>query len=617
MSEQHDQAERERLRTRIKARRADRARSEWGTVEMSGSAAEGALRSAGAAPEYVHGYGGWTATVGPVATNATAPAADVPPAAEPAAESVPATAAEAPAVDPAPAAEAATAEPVRKPKLGDRLKSRLRPHREGVEEPAETAPRQSPAEGTGGDAPELAAARERLRRRAEAGSREAEAGDGAEAATTTSEAAPPAAAEPAPAEEAAAPSEPVAPPAPDPKLPVPPRARMNDRAGNSARGKGGRFASGTDEPDDDTQPGARNRRSQRIGGGGTVMIGDALYPLLDWSMGGIAISPGRQDIVAGERRRLEVELDMRDYAVSLDMEGEAVTVTADRIGFRFVDPTDRQKQVLRALTNAAVQGRSFAPPLNPGHGVPVIDNEGRDARRTVPPRRRLSPLAALMSLPFNAAVIALVAGAAIFALPDKGGSSSQSVGSVAAGPIRAEHAAVAVERQALTANATGVVLEWGYSPGESVSEGDALVSVMLGTGGESRAVVESPCDCNLARILVEAGDRVVEGDVIALLYPRDAEGHVQAMFPFGTAPNPGDSVSVALPYSGDRFEGVVDKVGRLDDPQDYIGLPTAIIAGDRTAVFARIKTSPPVPAALAGDPAVVTVGAMDTRPPEV
>ena len=51
----------------------------------------------------------------------------------------------------------------------------------------------------------------------------------------------------------------------------------------------------------------------------------------------------------------------------------------------------------------------------------------------------------------------------------------------------------------------------------------------------------------------------------------------------------------------------MDRVGQLDDPQDYIGLPSAIIENGEGAVFARITTTPAVPAALAGDPAIVTL----------
>ena len=69
----------------------------------------------------------------------------------------------------------------------------------------------------------------------------------------------------------------------------------------------------------------------------------------------------------------------------------------------------------------------------------------------------------------------------------------------------------------------------------------------------------------------------------------------------------GAEVSVDLPYSGESYKGVVERVGRLDDPQDYIGLPSAIVRGDTGAVFARIKTPPAMPAALAGDPAIVTI----------
>ncbi|WMS43688.1 hypothetical protein RDV64_04615 [Acuticoccus sp. MNP-M23] len=596
MSEEPGQTGNAKLRERIRDRRAGRARAPWGQVETAASA--------GAAPDtaYDHGYGGWTATVGGIG--------DAPRTVTPAADAAPETTGPQ-AGDPTPAENAPKA------RLGERLKKRLRqrnPQTERTEtqesaadtvaatnpEPAQPSPTATD------DAPELVAARDRLRRR-NASAEAAAAGKaaGEPAPEPTPEPAPEPAAAPA---AAAKPDEPAA--SAERALVLPPRRSGAGPRADRNRPRG--------DDTDGAKAASHNRRSQRIDGGGTVMIDEALYPLLDWSMGGIAVPPGRQDIHAGDRRTLEVEIDMRDYSVSLQMEGEAVNVTEDRIGWRFVSPNDRQRQVLRSLTNAACQGRSFAPPLDNTPAPKMIDTSGRDAvpRRSV---GRFSPIAAVMSLPFNAAVIALVAGLAIIALPDGSSTeSTQSVGSMAASTVRAEHAAVAVARQTLAADATGLVLEWGFAPGETVDEGDALVSLLLSAAGEeTRSVIQSPCDCNLARILVDAGDRVVEGDPIALLYPRDAEGHVQAMFPFGTAPNLGALVSVALPYSGDRFEGVVEKVGRLDDPQDYIGLPASIVSGDRNSVYAHITTTPAVPAALAGDPAIVTVGAMETAPPEV
>ncbi|MBJ3778587.1 PilZ domain-containing protein [Acuticoccus mangrovi] len=363
-----------------------------------------------------------------------------------------------------------------------------------------------------------------------------------------------------------------------------------------------------------TEPGQQNRRAQRIDGGGTVMIEDQLYSLIDWSTGGIAIRSEGQLYRIGDARKLELEIDLGDYAVNLDIDGEVVNRSSDRTGWRFVAPSETQRQVLRALTHAALHGRPFnapraarARPMPPG----ATEEEAAATERAVAPKkakrpRRFSPIAALMSLPFNAAIIGLVASVVILTeAADRvpGGSDAAPKGPQA---VRAEHAAVAVKRIAVDAGDGGLVLEWAKAPGELVAEGEPIVSLVEDARNGARKAIVSPCDCYLARILVDPGERVAAGGQVALLYPRGSEGHVQALFASGNAPNLGDEVNVDLPYSGDRYTGVVESVGRVDDPQGYIGLPPAIL-DDQNAVFARIRTTPAMPAALAGDPAIVTV----------
>ncbi len=377
-----------------------------------------------------------------------------------------------------------------------------------------------------------------------------------------------------------------------------------DPAGPRARRGGSRRARRERNVRDQLEEaGARMRRAQRIEGGGTVMIGDALFPLVDWSTGGIAIASDGQRFRVGDRAQLELELDLGDYAVNLDLEGEVMNRTPERTGWRFITPTERQREVLRSITLASLHGRAFTAPTG-NQRVAAPAAAGPDRGR----RRRFHPLTALMSLPFNAAVIALVAGAAILVVEEGGLPAPDAPPSDVAElePVRAVHAAVAVARVPLVSDRSGLILEWGVSPGEAVDNGEALVSLVLNDGGADRAVIESPCDCYLARILAEAGTRIGAGDTVALLYPRGAEGHVQALFARGTAPGLGETVTVDLPYSGDTFEGVVESVGRLDDPELYIGLPSTVATGGGT-VYAHIATTPPVPAALAGDPAIVTV----------
>lgn len=367
--------------------------------------------------------------------------------------------------------------------------------------------------------------------------------------------------------------------------------------------------------------GARQRQSPRIEGGGTVMIDDVLYRLLDWSTGGIAVNTERRHYRVGDIRSLELELDFGDYAVNLDLTGRVANRSSGRIGWAFIGPSGAQRQVLRSLSHAALYGEPFAAPAS-------RDTDLADMIARTGPRRqrhtagrfawRLKTAAALMSLPFNLMVVALIAGVAILsmasgdvALAPSGGVPEVapqvvSTPALPEGAIRAVHAAVAVARVPLVASVDGRVTGFDLGIGDAVDRGEPMAHVER-ADGEATEVIRAPCSCTLARIVAASGTRVSEGDTLALLTRRGARGHVQALFATDSVPRPDTPVSVDLPYSGDSFLGVVESIGEPASPDAYIGLPPASLRQSGGAVLVRIRTTPPVPAEFAGDPAIVTV----------
>ncbi|RAI03059.1 hypothetical protein DLJ53_00525 [Acuticoccus sediminis] len=356
--------------------------------------------------------------------------------------------------------------------------------------------------------------------------------------------------------------------------------------------------------------GEHNRRAQRIEGGGSVIIGDRLFDLVDWSALGISIRSDEQLYRVGDIEVLELEIDLGDYAVNLDLMAEVVNRTSQRTGWRFRDPTEIQRQVLRALFHASTSGRPFTAPRPPG----AADRADAAPAGPPPPARRragFSLIGALMSLPFNAAVIALISVLAIFAMRQEAPVAPAPPPVLAeAPPIEAEAAAVAVESIPLKSNATTLVLEWAGDPGQSFAKGQTILTVS-GGGEEAEPLdIVSPCDCYLARVLAQGGELVHLGEDIALLYRRSAKGYVQATFARGQAPNVGTRVTVDLPYADGSVEGTVQSVGRIGRAESAIGLPASQLTS-ADSVYARIVTSPPLPPALAGSSVIVTY-----RPPD-
>lgn len=346
------------------------------------------------------------------------------------------------------------------------------------------------------------------------------------------------------------------------------------------------------------------RRAMRIDGNGTVMIGQTLYRLKDWSVLGLAIPSEDQVYRVGDRQLLEVEIDLGEYAVNLDLEGEVVNRDEVRTGWRFTNPSDVQRQVLRALAQAAVTGKPAALARGIRARGPLVPNadDGMSASR-----RRPKALWNTVGATFNAIVVILLAAAAIHGGAGRDLTLLQPDEPVQQQAlVRARQAAVAVERVTLESAISGIVIQWEAGNGQSVEEGETLVTLIDDAAGNERIQVQSPCDCVLARRVADPGERVTAGATLALLYSRGGAGHIQALFSDDEAPAPGDKVTVTLAYSGERYEGVVEDVGEPEDPERFIGLPETAL--DRTGgTFARIRTEPPLPASQAGDPANVTL----------
>ena len=414
----------------------------------------------------------------------------------------------------------------------------------------------------------------------------------------------------------------------------------------------------------------RKRRTQRIEGGGTVMIEDDIYPLVDWSAGGIAIRSDGQHFRVGDRRTLELEIDLDDYAVNLDLAAEVVNRSAERTGWQFLAPTQTQLEVLRALTTASLEGGSFAaPPAAPA-----------DRRRKPEVRRHrgvgVRALLAILSLPFNVAPIALAAGMALHTLSD-GAMPGRLVTALAPAPpqpiVRSLQAVVAAERIPVVADAAGVVRAWRAFPGDPLIKGEPLAVIVEdrssgelatapdetadpavpaapdgradpgdGAGTSStgaglvdapdptqdlpatadetepammRAVLASPCDCTLVSRTVDVGSRVAAGDTVALLTSAGTLSQVEALFAREDAPAPGDRVTVTFPGTELAYDGTVETVepvegaGAGSSPGSRYGSGRAGAreTGIGVLVRARVRIDPAVPATMAGDDAVVTV----------
>ena len=239
-----------------------------------------------------------------------------------------------------------------------------------------------------------------------------------------------------------------------------------------------------------------------------------------------------------------------------------------------------------------------------------------------------SPIGALMSLPFNAAVIALISGAAILTMrsgeesppapasldlvPARVSPAASEAAATRppnpAGATEALAAAVAVDRIALDIAGPGLLLSWAGVEGERFDEMQAIATVSSDADTAAPRIILSPCACILGRIETEAGARLVPGEPAASLFPADAVGFVEAVFDAAAAPLPGTSILVDLPYSGETIAGTVQSSAPSRSGDGVLGLPERQRGEPRTVV-SRITTTPGIEPRLAGTPVIVRVAA--------
>ena len=152
----------------------------------------------------------------------------------------------------------------------------------------------------------------------------------------------------------------------------------------------------------------------------------------------------------------------------------------------------------------------------------------------------------------------------------------------------------------------GVILEWAKQPGDAIEEEETLVEIST---DKVDAEVPSPETGVLAEVLVQAGETVQVGDVIARVTP-GADGKAKAAAPAGAAERAAQApaaAATAAPPTTDVNASPVAKRVALELGVD-LGRMQGSGPGNRVTkadVIAASKTG----AAAAGAPAVAATGA--------
>lgn len=243
------------------------------------------------------------------------------------------------------------------------------------------------------------------------------------------------------------------------------------------------------------------------------------YDVLDWSLGGFALTGG-SDFSQGEVVRAGLIVPMNGYDLSIKVGAEVRYVAEDsqRVGFAFVDLEDPQASLLRYVADALVAGELVAA----GDIVDVAGRHGTGRSRGLPAAVPESSWQTLKRGGRRAA-----SGAAVLTII--GALCSYLWANVyeEVYVVRAQTASVSAKVVNVASPAVGRV---GFlNENEEVALGEPLMTVTP-TAGDP-ITVQSPCDCRQVRQEFSGGDFVKTGDTVVKLMRIDAPLVVSALVP--------------------------------------------------------------------------------------
>ena len=99
------------------------------------------------------------------------------------------------------------------------------------------------------------------------------------------------------------------------------------------------------------------RKSQRVDIPLMVQIGGQLYKTADWSMTGLGVIDFNDDIEPGVSVAAKLILPVVGASISVEVDLICRNVRQDKVGFEFVELSDRNKRVLRHYVELSIDGR--------------------------------------------------------------------------------------------------------------------------------------------------------------------------------------------------------------------------------------------------------------------
>jgi len=344
------------------------------------------------------------------------------------------------------------------------------------------------------------------------------------------------------------------------------------------------------------------RRHQRIETPLDVVIDGPVIRAVDWSLSGFALpTDALPDMAVGEVFEMEACFHMGFAVIGTQFQAAMVRREEDRIGCRFVNPSDDQLGLLRQLHSAHRGGQT----PRPGAVAASIAAAAVDPSRSLVARSHDTPNAA--EHPPAKGWSAWLSGGtraalafSLIGLLGLGMGAYAIMGMMR--PVEAAFAAVNQPGQVLRAPSDGVIEAVLAHPGDLLSPNSALVRFRP-RGGEVNTearFLPSPCTCSVSGVQVQEGQAVYGGDPLIRLAPGNGTGTrgqmiIESLVPWEHADQFSAGAAVKVRVSG--IDGIRSGRVILDPQMPASALPPVLAdaAQGRLATVYVTVNSPGTP----------------------
>jgi len=287
-------------------------------------------------------------------------------------------------------------------------------------------------------------------------------------------------------------------------------------------------------------------------------FGDQSFDVIDWSVGGFAIHAPGMDISLRRVLSFRLVFPLEEYDIVLPIQGEVRNVDAGkgRIGFKFVNASQRQIAVLRYIIDAFLSGEI----VSLGDILDVTARTNAAVPRTVPkrpePKTAVGRFIESMRPVLSYGAIAL-ATFALLAFVFTAVYERLFV-------TRALSAAISIDTITIAAPVSGQL--------EVVTEGADLIpgapAIAVRDWGQREVLVEAKCACPVVERILPVGSTVIEGAPVLRAALVGAKPYVRAVVDEDTLLRIREGSVATLEFA----DGTTAEVNLTDHPPRALGV---------------------------------------------